>query len=172
MVFLLIVSALILALLYLFNRFKGLPPKARKKQLLTLSLYGIAALIAVLAVTGRVHWIIAAVSMLVALLRPFLGIAISALPAWLLSRRLAKKEPQQQKEQTASASPASGRLTQAEAADILGLKAQLESHQLTKELINSAHRALIQKVHPDRGGNEYLASRVNTARDILLKSLS
>jgi DnaJ homolog subfamily C member 19 len=37
--------------------------------------------------------------------------------------------------------------------------------------IIDAHRRLIAKVHPDAGGSVELASRVNQARDILLKRL-
>ena len=35
--------------------------------------------------------------------------------------------------------------------------------------INEAHKRLIAKVHPDVGGSEDLAARVNLARDILLR---
>jgi DnaJ homolog subfamily C member 19 len=40
------------------------------------------------------------------------------------------------------------------------------------EAIISAHKRLIAKVHPDTGGSAELASRVNQARDILLRALS
>ncbi|MFM9852534.1 MAG: J domain-containing protein [Sphingomonadaceae bacterium] len=42
----------------------------------------------------------------------------------------------------------------------------------TAETIIAAHKRLIAKVHPDTGGSAELASRVNQARDILLRALS
>jgi hypothetical protein len=35
--------------------------------------------------------------------------------------------------------------------------------------INAAHKRLISRVHPDTGGTAELASRVNQARDVMLK---
>lgn len=54
-----------------------------------------------------------------------------------------------------------------EARLILGLEQNYK-----REDINRAFKQLIQKLHPDRGGNDYLASRINRARDILLKTLN
>lgn len=51
-----------------------------------------------------------------------------------------------------------------EAKQILGL-----GPNPTKKEIIAAHRSLIQKLHPDRGGNDYLASRVNLAKDVLMQ---
>lgn len=61
----------------------------------------------------------------------------------------------------------SGEITVGDAEQVLGLKAGY-----SKEDVVAAHRKLIQKLHPDRGGNDFLASQVNLAKDTLLKHLS
>ena len=56
-----------------------------------------------------------------------------------------------------------GRMSAAEALDILGLQADASADD-----IRHAHRELMLKVHPDRGGSHTLAAAVNEAKDVLL----
>ena len=42
---------------------------------------------------------------------------------------------------------------------------------VNEEEIKAAHKRLIQKNHPDAGGSQDFASKINQARDFLLKQL-
>ncbi|MBK1662341.1 J domain-containing protein [Paracraurococcus ruber] len=56
-----------------------------------------------------------------------------------------------------------GRMTREEALQVLGL-----AEGATEEQIRAAHRRLMRAAHPDQGGSDWLAARINQARDLLL----
>src|ERR1700737_905940 len=62
-----------------------------------------------------------------------------------------------------SGRPAGGDMSAEEGYAILGLAPGADA-----EAIKEAHRRLMVKLHPDHGGSDYLATKINRARDVLL----
>jgi hypothetical protein len=63
-----------------------------------------------------------------------------------------------------SSGPAGGDMTVEEAYAVLGLAPGADA-----DAIKEAHRRLMVKLHPDHGGSDYLATKINRARDVLLR---
>jgi DnaJ-domain-containing protein 1 len=89
-----------------------------------------------------------------------------ALLAAYLDRRDAGWREHAQADAAAGRSSAPrGPMTHEEAYQILGL----ERGASTEDIVG-AHRTLMKKLHPDLGGTNYLAARVNEAKDTLLRN--
>ena len=234
---LLLLLAIALALYILFTRAQALPPHQRKAQYLKLGIVIAIAAVLFLTLTGRMHWVGAALTGLLVGARQLLPVLIRLFPMlaslrktssaagpgqhstvestilrmhldhesgklsgevlrgplrdWrlneldrsqleellhfcqqedndsvqLLISYLEQRFPGESdfgRQQQAAPDTSSG-LSRSEALAVLGL-----DEGASEEDIVQAHRKLMQKLHPDRGGNDYLAAKVNQAKDFLL----
>ena len=60
--------------------------------------------------------------------------------------------------------PRTTAMSRAEALTVLGLQ-----EGATEQEVRAAHRRLILQTHPDKGGTDYLAAKINEAKDVLLR---
>jgi hypothetical protein len=234
---LLLLLAIGLVIYILMQRARGLPPHKRRGEYIKLGLGIAVAAVIFLTVTGKMHWIGAALTGLLVGLRQMLPTLVRLFPALAASRLFARQTPssgqastvetdilrmqldhdsgdlqgevlkghysgwrlmdmdrQQLEEllafcqsedsdsvqlldsylqrrfageapfgQQEAPAGTSGAMGRKEALAVLGL-----GDEATEEEVIAAHRKLMQKLHPDRGGNDYLAAKINQAKDLLL----
>ena len=77
--------------------------------------------------------------------------------------RLWQARRQQRAQSGVDSARRSGPMTREEAARILNV-----SQDARPQEIKAAHKEMLKKNHPDRGGSDYLASQINQAKDVLL----
>ena len=156
LIILIAVAAIALILWHKITKTSG---EERKKLIMWSIIGGVLAVLAMLAVTGHLNIITAAIAGLIALLPRAMQL-VKYLP--FVSRLYQQNKTGQQQAQTP---PPRGKQTMSveEAMEVLGLKPGYK-----EEDVIQAHRRMMQKVHPDRGGSDYLAAQINKAKDTLL----
>lgn len=114
-------------------------------------------IVLVVAALGAIVW--AGRFLLAAYVLPFLIPALIRGGLGTLGRRA----PGRREQARSGPTPGSSGMSREDAYAVLGL-----APGASETAIREAHRRLMAKVHPDRGGSDYLAAQINRARDVLL----
>ncbi|MCY4228281.1 MAG: hypothetical protein OXF20_11455 [Gammaproteobacteria bacterium] len=146
-------------IMWYLSWYRRASPRKRNQSLLAILLYGLGAALLLLVVTGKVHALFAIFSALV----PWVNRALAARLIWrqFSGFRANAGTSSNSGHHQNRANP--GVMTQQEALEILGLNSGA-----SKEEVIAAHKKLMQKIHPDKGGSSFLASQINQAKDTLL----
>ncbi len=152
---------------------------APSQSAVTLAIIILAVALLVMIATGRLNWISALITgaipflrRIVSLLRfiPVLGPLLGPLVERVLPSSLkGVLENLFGKSSTTSRSmppEGTGSLTVAQARQML----EVADHASKAEIV-AAHRRLMARNHPDRGGSNYIAAQLTHAKDLLLKNL-
>lgn len=169
---LLVILAVIAGLVFFTWLFKQ-PRNVRVRWLLYLA----AIALIVLVLTNRLHWLGAVFAgLLVIGKKLFIWARFLPLLGNLFMRyrehkqrhssREGTKEKGRSRTQSAAGDTRNATMSREEAFAVLELQPGA-----TREEIIAAHKRLIQKMHPDRGGSTHLAQKINRAKDKLLEGL-
>jgi hypothetical protein len=134
---------------------------AKYARVLLLGITGVALLY--LTATGRLNWLFALVGIVIAFMLRLMPALLRYAPHLhrLWQQFFGSKQSASQRQNDAGAK---GKMSVEEAYEVLGLKPGASEQDII-----AAHRKLMQKIHPDRGGSDYLAAKINLAKKILLK---
>ena len=154
---------IIIAAFFCFKTLMQKAPHERKSYIRKSALYGLALVFVLLVAMGRLNWILAVFGVVIAFVSRFLPVAFRYAPQLQRLWFLFCERGSFGKESTGGRH-ASAVMTIDEASKVLGV-----SVSATRQEIIDAHRKLILKNHPDRGGSSYLAAQINRAKEVLLK---
>ena len=153
---LILILAIAFVVYVLYRRAQATPPEQRRAEYIKLGL-GVTVLVVIgLTVTGRMHWVGAAITGLLVAARQLLPTLVKLFPM------LASLRKQSTVDGAAVPPRESPNMSTKEALAVLGLE-----DGASQEEVITAHRAMMQKNHPDRGGSDYLAAKINQAKDKL-----
>ncbi len=157
---------LILSGYVLVRKFLMLPKSIRMKYQKRVLSGVVVGILMFLALTGHLAWLPALIGVMLAFLVRNIPLLVRYAPylhrMWQNFR--ASKPQSETSNHQYRARQNDSLMSVAEAYKILGL----EPHASKQDIIQ-AHKKLIQKMHPDRGGSDYLAAQINMAKDTLMR---
>ena len=139
--------------MFYLSWYKNADPEKRNKSLISVLLYGVAAALLILVVTGRIPWLFA----IAGAAAPWINRLLTVKRLWGVFGKAGSAHA------SANVPEDPSSMTKSQAYEVLGLKPDA-----SEEEIVDAHRKLIQKNHPDRGGSDFIAAKINQAKDVLL----
>ncbi len=158
-----LVLLLIIIAFYALRAFKKASPAFVARIIRILGFSFIGVMLIYLAATGHLNGLFALVGIAIAFAVRMLPVLLRYAPylhrLWL---EFINAKQQSSGRQGDRVSP-KGSMTKEEAYEVLGLKLGAPEQEII-----AAHRKLMQKIHPDRGGSDYLAAKINLAKKILL----
>ena len=157
----LIVAAIAIGL-FLQKKGKGLPKDEQRALFQKIAIWGGVGFVVLLALTGRAHWLMGVIAGLIGIASRAVQLA-AFFPAFKKLFATVDNEATSDHRSRADGRADVNEMSRADAASLLGVE-----FDASPEEIKQAHKTLMQKVHPDRGGTDALAAQLNKAKDILL----
>ena len=117
-----------------------------------------------LVLMGKLHWISVVLLFLLSALRHVFILAVRYLPILMRVAPYWWSRYGASRNTSGNTGAGTSAMDIHQARSVLGVAPSADRKQIIE-----AHRKLIQRLHPDRGGNTYLTRTVNQARDILLE---
>ncbi|MGR9100308.1 MAG: J domain-containing protein [Gammaproteobacteria bacterium] len=125
----------------------------------------LAGCLVFLGLTGKLNWLFALIGVALAFIVRIMPFVLRFAPelrrVWFTFRNARTGNNGR-----TSGTVGKGAMTVNEAYEVLGLK-----RGASREEVIRAHRLLMQKVHPDRGGSDFLAAQINLAKKVLLDNM-
>lgn len=149
---------ILVAVVITVRKLKDLPPERRGPAGFKAALAAAALIVLLAIITGRLTVLTGIIAAAIPLLQ-----RVMTARAFFERFRASGDTPGRDDQVASTEAARADTMSVREAAQILEV-----GEDAGRDTVISAHRRLIQRMHPDRGGSSYLASRINLAKDVLL----